>query len=134
MREIFGDTSFYQALINPRDAWHAKAVDFSRGCDGDSVTTQYVLVEPGALMARSHMRPFFIELIDRLGADPATCIAPASSELFESGFSLFARRTDKEWSLTDTISSAMIAQRGIKEVVGTDRHFEQAGFRLLLRR
>jgi predicted nucleic acid-binding protein len=46
---------------------------------------------------------------------------------------LFARRPDKSWSLTDCISFVVMADRGLTEALTGDRHFEQAGFRALLR-
>jgi predicted nucleic acid-binding protein len=53
--------------------------------------------------------------------------------LFETGVSLYASRTDKEWSLTDCISFTVMSQYGIRDALTGDRHFEQAGFRALLR-
>jgi uncharacterized protein len=44
------------------------------------------------------------------------------------GLNLFAARPDKEWSLTDCISFAVIEPRGISDALTGDHHFEQAGF------
>ena len=41
-------------------------------------------------------------------------------------------RPDKAWSLTDCISFAVMAERGLTEALTADHHFEQAGFRVLL--
>ena len=49
------------------------------------------------------------------------------------GIDLYARHPDKEWSLTDCISFAAMEQRGLFEALTGDRHFEQAGFRAMLR-
>lgn len=59
MSGVFADTSFYQAMLNPRDRWHGRALDFGRLYDEEIVTTEYVLVELGALLARARMRPLF---------------------------------------------------------------------------
>jgi uncharacterized protein len=47
---------------------------------------------------------------------------------------LFAERSDKGWSLTDCISIALMQERGLTQALTTDRHFEQAGFNVLLKR
>jgi hypothetical protein len=42
-------------------------------------------------------------------------------------------RSDKDWSLTDCISFAVMEDEGIHEALTGDQHFEQAGFRALLK-
>jgi predicted nucleic acid-binding protein len=39
---------------------------------------------------------------------------------------------DKEWSLTDCVSIAVMENEQIKEAFSSDHHFEQAGFSKLL--
>ena len=60
-------------------------------------------------------------------------MVPASAELFQRGVELFRARPDKEWSLTDCISIVVMTEKRISEALSTDRHFEQAGFKALLR-
>jgi predicted nucleic acid-binding protein len=71
-------------------------------------------------------------LLQTLSADPETTVIPATRELFEAGCSLFARRTDKDWSLTDCISFVAMRQERLAEAFTADHHFEQAGFKALL--
>ena len=54
-------------------------------------------------------------------------------DTFARGFDLYARRPDKSWSLTDCISFVVMTDRGLTEALTGDHHFEQAGFRALLR-
>lgn len=132
MREVFADTSFYQALLNTRDHWHNAALDLSLTFRGRVLTSEYVLCELGALMSHGYLRQLFLELLRDLESAPHVEIIPASHIHFEAGLNLFARRPDKEWSLTDCISFVLMESRNITDVLSSDNHFEQAGFRKLL--
>jgi predicted nucleic acid-binding protein len=68
-----------------------------------------------------------------LATNPAIEIVPLATDLLERGIDLFARRPDKSWSLTACISFVVMADRGLSEALTGDHHFEQAGFRALLR-
>jgi hypothetical protein len=57
---------------------------------------------------------------------------PSSNELFAAGVELYATRPDKEWSLTDCISFVVMEREGLTDALTGDRHFEQAGFKVLL--
>jgi uncharacterized protein len=85
-----------------------------------------------ALCSPAH-RQNFTRLLALLKADPDTEIVSASASLFERGAELYARRPDKYWTLTDCISFVVMTERGIVEALTGDHHFEQAGFRALLR-
>jgi len=129
---VFADTSFYQALLNPTDRWHDSAVLFSETYAGTIVTTEYVLVELGALLSHRSLRRIYVEFVQQTQADPDTLVLPASGNHFANGFRLFTMRHDKNWSMTDCISFAVMEHMGIKEAVSCDKHFEQAGYRPLL--
>jgi predicted nucleic acid-binding protein len=49
--------------------------------------------------------------------------------IYQAGFELFASRPDKGWPLTDCISFVVMTERGLREALTADHHFEQAGFR-----
>jgi predicted nucleic acid-binding protein len=59
-------------------------------------------------------------------------VVHGSDELFVRGFDLFRRRPDKEWSLTDCISFVVMGDEGLADALTADRHFEQAGFTVLI--
>ena len=133
MTSVFADTSFYIAFANPKDRWHEAAVTLGDRWCGTMVTTEYILVELGNHLCAPSDRRLFMRIAAMLQEDDKTVIVPASSELLRTGLSLFGNRADKGWSLTDCISFAVMEDRGLTEALTCDQHFEQAGYRCLLR-
>ena len=133
MIRVFVDTSYYVAAVNPRDAMHRGALEFARSYTGPMLTTEFVLIELGNWLSRSGDRVVFVDLVQQLRADPQVAILPASPALFERGLSLYTRRPDKDWSLTDCISFVVMEEQGLRDALTADRHFEQAGFTILLK-
>lgn len=132
MKPVFVDTSFYIAFVNPRDALHSLAEEIARNNRQDMLTTEYVLVEVGNWLCDSGNRQVAVELIRRCLDDPRTLVIAGSRDVFLQGLELYAHRQDKDWSLTDCISIEVMQRNHIEDVFSADRHFEQAGFRLLM--
>ena len=128
----FADTNFLVALLNPKDQWHAAAKEVAGAIDEPVVTTMWVLVELGDALSVGINRKLFLDFVDQLSAHTDWETVSASAESFRQGLELFRARTDKEWSLTDCISFAVMEHRGITDALTHDHHFEQAGFRVVL--
>jgi hypothetical protein len=133
MSSRFADSFYFLALLNKGDEHHRRAVALSGQRTGLVVATAWVLTEVADALAAPRDRRGFLALLDVLRSDPETEIIPATDELFQAGVDLYARRPDKEWSLTDCISFVIMNERGLGEALTGDRHFEQAGFRAVLR-
>jgi predicted nucleic acid-binding protein len=133
MSTAFADTFYYLALLNRDDRRHEQAVRFSRGLPARSVTTEWVITEVADAFAGLSQRSNFLALLRQLRTNPHVTIVPASHSLFERGLTLYARRLDKDWSLTDCISFVVMKERGISEALTGDHPFEQAGFKILLK-
>jgi predicted nucleic acid-binding protein len=97
------------------------------------LTTEYILVELGNHLCDPADRKLFLRLATLLQEDDKTVVVPASSGLLKAGLRLFGNRLDKGWSLTDCISFAVMEAHDISDALTCDQHFEQAGFRCLLR-
>lgn len=132
MTGVFADTAFYIASLSPRDALAEQAAVYARLGTLRTVTTDYVLVEVANFFCRAGGRQLFVGLVAELRSDPLVTIVPASPDLFERAFQLFAARPDKDWSLTDCTSFVVMADAGLTDDLTADHHFEQAGFRPLL--
>jgi predicted nucleic acid-binding protein len=129
---LFVDSFDLIALINPKDAYHGRAVSVSRGIVVPLITTHWVLVEVADALKAPAMRVEVVQFLRDVATNEETEVVGPSTELYERGLDLFARRADKRWSLTDCISFVVMSERGLTEALTGDHHFEQAGFRAVL--
>ncbi len=133
MTPVFADTYYFAALCNPTDQGHARAVAYARNALCPLVTTAWVVTELADGLCKAGTRPIFVRLIGLLQTDPQVTIVPANQGSMDRGLSLYASRPDKDWSLTDCISFVVMQEQSITDALTADRHFEQAGFVVLLK-
>ncbi len=136
MIEIFLDASYAIALSATTDRYHKLAEMLAMKIEAEGtrlVTTRAVVLEIGNALAKLRYRSASVTLLKALEEDPSIEIIPLSEELYEKGWQLYRERVDKEWGLTDCISFIAMQEYGLTEALTTDRHFEQAGFKVLLR-
>jgi uncharacterized protein len=130
------DTSFAIALSAVTDENHARAVQIAEQLESNNtrlVTTQAILLEIGNSLSKKRYRSAAIALLDSLASDPNVDIVLLTDTLYVEAFSLFSRRIDKEWGLVDCVSFTVMRDRGITEALTADDHFNQAGFKALLK-
>lgn len=133
MTPVFADSFYFLALLNEKDDAHQAALNFALGTRRPYVTTNWVLTEVGDACAHPSKREYFLELLNHLRHAPDTTIVREQPGLFEQGVNLYAARPDKNWSLTDCISFVIMRERGLTDALTGDHHFEQAGFKALLK-
>jgi uncharacterized protein len=129
---LFADTSFFIALLDADDQFHAAAVELSKRDRRPMLTTSAILLELGAYFGRAQGRPAFLAILSSLRAKGCE-VLHVDAALQQSGTELFADRPDKDWSLVDCISFVVMKNRGLTDAASSDEHFEQAGFVALLR-
>ena len=132
MNAVFADTFFYLALLDDSEPDHKRALAEST-IPRRMVTTEFVLLELGNACARAEDHADFLALVAGMRASPRVKIIPLASELFNRGLARMRERSDKDWSLTDCISFVVMKDEGIHEALTGDQHFEQAGFKALLK-
>ena len=133
MNVCFGDTSYFIALLSARDQYHEAALALSRKWRGVIVTTQWILTElADGFSDNREARGKVVRFVDVFARQSSVVIVPATDDWFSKGWQLFEAWPGKGWSLTDCISFAVMTERGIREALTADRHFEQAGFAVLL--
>ncbi len=136
MRTVFADTGYWVALVNPHDDLHQEALNTSRSMGPVfTVTSDPVLTELLNDFGQRgpQLRRAAAELVDQLKKDPNCEVVPWTASLFHAGFALYKRRGDKHWSLTDCTSFVIMQERSLSESLAHDQHFEQAGYKALLR-
>lgn len=133
MNDRFADTSFLVALLNQNDESHRLALHYASEPGMRMLTTRWVLVELANWFAASRARTKVLSFVESLARQPLVTILPATEAQFAEGLALYHQRADKAWSLTDCISFAVMQDARLTEALTADHHFEQAGFRALLR-
>ncbi len=129
---IFADTYYFLAIGNSKDQGHQTSIEFAKNYSGSLLTTEWVLTEVGDALSGTSQRERFIALLEMLSRDSLWTVEHATHEFFEKAVELFANRIDKSWSLTDCASFVLMQEKGIKQALTADRHFQQAGFEALL--
>ncbi len=133
MTTVFADTYYFIALLNPKDSAHTRASDFSRTSRAHVVSSICVFTELADGLSRSPHRHLFRLLWDDFERGPHTRLVWPDESLYRRAIDLYDARRDKQWSLTDCISFVIMQEHGLTEALTGDHHFEQAGFRALLK-
>ena len=96
------------------------------------VTSEAVLFELGNALAKPPHRRLGIHALQQIRADSGIEIVPVDPDLFAQTVAFYQSRPDKAWGLTDCSSFIIMQQRGLRDALTADNHFEQAGFKRLL--
>lgn len=135
--ELFCDTSYFVALLDPHDDLHKQAAlleqehRYSPLC-----TTTSVLVETLNYFSRfqPEVRGAAAELVAAIEQHEQFAIVHLSSDLLNASIDFYRMRKDKSYSGTDCISMLVMRNRGIKAVLTNDNHFKQEKFEISLDR
>lgn len=132
---FFLDTAYILARINARDQYHhaARALAPRVRAACEVWVTEAVLTEVGNGLARSY-RLAAARFIQSCYRTPNIHVVSVDPSLFQRAVEFYQQRSDKTWGLTDCISFIVMQEHGLTEALTTDEHFQQAGFRALLRK
>jgi predicted nucleic acid-binding protein len=136
MRTVFADTLYWVAAVKPNDPYRRAAKE-ARQTVGPCtiVTTDEVLCEFVAALAKSGptLREKAVQVVKELFGNAGVRVVAQSRDSFIRALDRFARRRDKEYSLTDCSSMNAMDAEEIRDVLTSDRHFEQEGYNILIR-
>ncbi len=135
MRRVFADTSYWIALVNPRDQIHAKAVSVTQQISPVRIlTSEMVLAEVlNSFSDGGPLRHAVGGMVQKLSSNWDVVIVPQTSEQFETALRRYKQAADKSWSLTDCASFEVMEAERMQAALTHDQHFAQAGFETLLR-
>lgn len=125
-RGVLWDSSAILALLDADDADHERAVAVARHLALEkrpSFVTNYIEAEAHALVLRKLGRTLAREWL-LTGGLPVVRALPEEERRAKE---FLARYTDKDWTLCDAISFAVLETRRIRRAFTFDHHFRQYG-------
>lgn len=125
-RGVLWDSSAILALLDADDADHERAVAVADHLASErrpSFITNYIEAEAHALLLRKLGRVIAREWLLTAGL-PVLRTLPQEEERAKA---ILASHTDKDWSLCDAISFAVLESRRGRTAFTFDRHFRQYG-------
>lgn len=136
MTAVFADSWAWIVLFNRQDQYHKEALQVWQDLLREKrsiITSEFVWIETLNAMSLPGMRGAAIRGMDRVRGSEAVKTVGMDAAHLQRGLDLYRARTDKGWSLTDCISFVIMEEQGLSEAFTGDRHFEQCGFRILLK-
>ena len=136
MKTVFADTLYWVAIVLPNDPWKEPA-ERARKTVGDAhlVTTDEVLSEFLTALSSGgpQVRARAVATVRRILANADITVVAQSHDSFLKAIDRYSSRSDKQYSLTDCSSMNVMDASGIEQVLTNDHHFEQEGFKALIR-
>ncbi len=132
---IFVDTSYWVALFNLRDKARIEAQALAIEYDNYVwVTTDAVLFETLNWFSKadSALRVFDAESIEAIISNERIEIVTSGRNWLIAATEFYRKRKDKQWSGVDCFSMLVMESKGIKDILTTDKHFQQAGSNVLI--
>ncbi|MFH1773800.1 MAG: PIN domain-containing protein [Methanobacteriota archaeon] len=119
---IFVDSSFFIAVANDKDQWHAKAKEVAKTLPEEKIVTELILAESvtsvGALSGGKAGIKVYNYIIE------ACEVAFVDRKLFDRAAEIYLKY-DGALSLTDAVSIEVMSEKGIKEIVSFDSDFDK---------
>ena len=135
IRTVFIDAACLVSIINPKDSLHQAAIEALSTVDGAELhTTDAVLTEVLNYYAErgGYLRREALNLVKSLMNREDLNLIYHGKYLFHLALERFEDRQDKGYSLTDCMSMIVMEMNGVQDILTGDKHFTQAGFRILM--
>lgn len=132
-RLAFTDTGAYFALSVVRDSNHAPARTISRQLIAERwrlYTTNFILAETHALFLNRVGRREALRVLGEIERSATTMVRVTAADERRAR-AIIERYTDKDFTLTDATSFAVMERLGVGHAFTFDRNFTQYGFTVL---
>ena len=129
--ELFVDTSAWYVLALSSAAGHQKfAAELRHRIERGAriVTTNLIVAETHALLLRRTGRKTALTFVREVRRAPNIVITSSPEDEQSAVTDWLEKFDDQLVSLTDAVSFAVMADRGIREALALDHHFAVAGF------
>lgn len=135
--EAFADTSALYAAVDARDAHHrdiAPAMRQLAQAGRMIITTDYVIAETLNLAVARRGRIVADRLIELIEISSGLRMEWIGPDRFLAAKAFFRQHADHGCSFTDCTSFVVMRELRIRDALTSDRHFVEAGFRVLFTR
>jgi uncharacterized protein len=132
-RRVLVDASAYFALLDQDDANHAQALTISRRLIAEGwrlFTTSFVLAETHALLLNRLSQAIATRFLREMEHSPTTLVWVTPADV-QRAKAIIYQYDDKDFSLTDATSFAVMERIRVSSAFTFDRHFAQYGFTVL---
>jgi uncharacterized protein len=134
---VFADSTYWIALLSPRDDLHDCAVQLTidlAARNATIVTSSFVMTEVLNEFSRrgERMRVAAADFVSAIRARTDLIYVEGTADYFARALERYRRYRDKDWSLTDCSSMVIMGDLAITEALTHDSDFEQAGFAVLM--
>jgi len=126
------DTSGFLCLVHRDETQHLKAKQSYERASGGLIHNYFLDEFIALAQARKLRRDIALEFSEAWLNSSKVEVVWIDERVHRSGLKLLRARADKTYSLCDAVSFVLMRERGIREALTTDKHFEQEGFVRLL--
>lgn len=136
MKTIFVDTAALIALGNKQDSFHHAASQKQQELVKNKthfISSDFVIAEFCNAFSRVKFRATAVQMVNSIYQSKAWTVISINDDLMSKSLALFTQMQDKEWGLVDCSSMIIARENKIDCVFTADKHFEQAGFEILLK-
>jgi len=124
----FVDTSFWVALLVPRDGRHEQARELWRREAGALLSTSHVVGETWTFLRRRAGHGAAVAFLDAAEGSPRLTVVRPEAETETEALRWLRRHDEREYSFVDAVSFAVMRRRRLVEALAFDGDFAAAGF------
>lgn len=124
----FVDTSYWVALLLPRDRHHQDAEGLWRADPGPLLSTNHVVGETWTFLRRRAGHAAAVAFLDAVERSERVAVLHVDEPTEDEARGWLRRRGEREVSFVDATSFAVMRRRRLAEALAFDGDFSAAGF------